>query len=216
MLESATATTVATTTDIVSLTATAQETSTVLLAQTITISTTETTTAPTPTKSLLTTSVTTFLAVATNTAAASTPLYIQAEFVPGLSSGSVGWNEPPPSAIEQGPYLWQIDGQGRVVLATASGTTTYALYAGTAGTGIVAVLINTLDTVQALVTAGRPLSFVYGAVDPVTKELLLKAGGRRTVLWCESTYLYLSNGAAEDTATGVCQVMQPHVVAPLF
>ncbi len=209
-----TATTIATTTDVVSLTATTQETSTVILDQTITIGTTETTTAPAPTKSLITTSVTAFLAVATDDATASTPLYIHADFVSNTASGPVSWIAPPTSAADQGDFLWQIDGQGRVLLATTSGTT-YALYAGTAGTGIVSVLVNTFDTVQAYVTAGRPLSFVYGAVDPATKELLLKAGERRTVLLCD-TKLYLSNGAAEDTATGVCKVMHPHVAAPLF
>jgi hypothetical protein len=158
--------------------------------------------------------VTAFLAVVTPDAT-STPLYLHADYISEASSGSVSLQAPPTSTADEGPFEWQIDGQGRVLLAGSISGIKYALLAGTGGTGIASVLLATFDTVESYVAAGRPLSFVYGAVDPVTKELLLKAGERKTVLLC-GTYLSLSNGAAEDTASGVCKVVHPKVVAPLF
>ncbi|KAK4129781.1 hypothetical protein N657DRAFT_653067 [Parathielavia appendiculata] len=213
VFDTVTATLSTTEMDIQSITATALTTSTVVVDETVTISVTQTQTT-TAQAGLITQNVAAFRAVATDYNAY--PLYIYANQLNGLTGG-ISWNalSTNTQSSTQNKYIFTIDGGGRLLLAynIPPFTYTYAVYVNTATTGSQWPQFGVLSNLQTQKANGAPIDWVYGAVDPLTNRLYLKAAGRKNILWC-GVQLWMSTGAGEDINRGGCTVMHP-TIAPV-
>ncbi|KAK3689277.1 hypothetical protein B0T22DRAFT_169453 [Podospora appendiculata] len=217
-----TATTSVTLTNVVSLTATTSLTSTTIVVVTATTATTKTDLATvTATEQASATKVCAigakagvFRAVATEYN--NTPLLIYANMLNALTGG-MNWQpaSTSTSASVQNKFIFSLDSLGRLYLAynIPPYNYVYYIYVSTATTGSIWPQVNTQTTIASSIANGGKVEYVYGCVDPVSKELTLNAAGRQSILWC-GQQMWMAYGAGEDVNRGgACTKMYPKISA---
>ncbi len=197
-------------TNVVSLTVTTLETRTVVLDKTVTKEITQATAAPLVPGIPITSNVGAFRAVDTDRFWYLDVFNVNSSN--GALTGPAGWRIAVPTSTRPkwAPFLWNTDDQGRVLLRSPRWPSSVsALYVSTSDTSrTLEVSVASFDTVQAWIRENKSVSWVYGAVDPVTNQLYLRGAGRRNILSCGSS-LYLSSGTGPADIASACTVMHP-------
>lgn len=201
-------------TDTVRVTATAQLTQTVTLAPDyVTVTeTTTTTVAPAATCSAPS-AVGAFKAAATEHGGQSLLMY--ADILNGVV-GPLNWkaDSPSPSPNIKNKYIWKLDADGSLALASniPPFTVNYLAYVSTTtAAASLWVQVQPRADVESLVASGYGVK-LKGCVDPATGELTLDANGRKNILWSVGQF-YVSSGDGSDLRRGECTKMHPKIQA---
>lgn len=191
------------TSDITSVTATALLTQTTVFTETVTVPVTQTRTV-TASAALLTADVPAFRA---NAFINGKDMYLYT-FMSGPVNAQMYWSELDTSTnpTVENKFIWKIDSNGHLMVANpAVGGVTLAPWVMASGDN---PQISRLTDAQTRVANGNA-AFIKAAVDPATNKLYLEGFGRKNLMLCAVTALYLSAGT--DRPGSVCQVHVPTI-----